>query len=111
MSVEMAPLLASRARTLLADWPQVSCIEGPGSSFYRESFAKVLFCFHVPKVPASLLAALPVGGKLLAPVGGTEGQTLMLYERTAEGVKTSEHGDVVYVADRERPSSAVRVAS
>jgi protein-L-isoaspartate(D-aspartate) O-methyltransferase len=62
---------------------------------------KVVVTFAVASLPASWLAALPEGGRLVAPVGAREGdQRLSLFRREEGRVVETDHGAVRYVKNR-----------
>ncbi len=101
LSVEIDETLASLAHGHLERWPWANVEAGPAS--WRPGFDKVIFCFAVKQVDPIFLDGLPVGGRLLAPVVDGQGrQTLTCWQRDAEGVRRSEHGEVEYVLDRAR---------
>lgn len=61
-------------------------------------FDKVLITAATAKVPELLLNQLKTGGRLVAPVGGSDSQTMTLVEKTGENkYKSSEHGYFVFV--------------
>jgi protein-L-isoaspartate(D-aspartate) O-methyltransferase len=62
---------------------------------------KVAVTFALAALPAAWLAALPEGGRLVAPVGaGESDQRLVLYRREQGRVVETDHGAVRYVRNR-----------
>jgi protein-L-isoaspartate(D-aspartate) O-methyltransferase len=79
IAVEIDERVAERARQALAPWPQVTVIEGDGS---RGPFAPVdviVASAGATHPPASWLAALNPGGKLLFPLTPDHGTGAMAY--------------------------------
>ncbi|MEZ4223989.1 MAG: cobalamin-dependent protein [Polyangiaceae bacterium] len=99
-AVEWDAALAARAQTNLHDLTHVRfhCGDAHDTTLW-DGANKVSLGFAVQHVPASFLDALPVGGRLVAPVGG-DPQVLELYERTESGIERRELGKVRYVPDR-----------
>lgn len=87
-SVERIRALAERARRRLAslDVTNVTLRTGDGSAGWPEAapFDVILVGAAAPDVPGPLRQQLRVGGRLLVPVGGDEGQTLIRVVRDGE---------------------------
>ena len=100
-SVEIDARLVSRARVNLAGLPQVqvSCADAHDAASWGPA-EKVTVGFAITRIPQDWIEALEVGGKLVAPVGSSDMQTLTLVERGESGVQVKQLGRVVYVPDR-----------
>ena len=62
---------------------------------------KVVVTFAVETLPEAWVAALPEGGRLVAPVGGRDrDQRLVLVRREGGAVTSTDHGAVRYVKNR-----------
>jgi protein-L-isoaspartate(D-aspartate) O-methyltransferase len=88
VSIERIPELAARARAALdeAGYPGVEVLLGDGSlgAPERAPFDAIAVAAAAPRVPASLLAQLGPGGRLVMPLGGAGGQRLTLVERDGD---------------------------
>ncbi|NJK85058.1 MAG: protein-L-isoaspartate(D-aspartate) O-methyltransferase [Bacteroidales bacterium] len=63
-------------------------------------FDRILITAAIPEVPVNLFDQLLIGGKLVAPVGSPQSQTMTLYEKINENeVKKTEHGHFVFCSD------------
>lgn len=61
-------------------------------------FDKILITAAPEKIPEKLLQQLRVGGWMVAPVGGRDGQKMTVIQRVSEDeFKESEHGDFIFV--------------
>jgi protein-L-isoaspartate O-methyltransferase len=60
----------------------------------------VAITYAIETPPAEMLAVLPEGGRLVAPVGSEEGQNLVRWSREGGALQQSVHGAVRYVAER-----------
>ena len=61
-------------------------------------FDGIIITAAVPEAPQELLKQLKIGGRMVAPVGGADCQTMTVVERTANDVfEYSEHGAFVFV--------------
>lgn len=61
-------------------------------------FEKILITAGAPKIPEDLLKQLKIGGRMVVPVGGGEGQIMVTVDRIAENeFKESEHGYFSFV--------------
>jgi protein-L-isoaspartate(D-aspartate) O-methyltransferase len=100
-SIERLPRLAERARKLLESlgsanvWIRV----GNGALGWPDEapFDRILVAAAGPHVPPPLVDQLGEGGRLVAPVGDAESQTLTLVERRSGDVHTRAVGDCRFV--------------
>lgn len=61
-------------------------------------FDKILVTAAPEKIPRKLIYQLRIGGWMVAPIGGREGQQMMVIKRTGkERFIESEHGDFIFV--------------
>ncbi len=61
-------------------------------------FDKIIVTAAAPEVPEKLLQQLKPGGRLVIPVGESNGQRMLLVEKTGEdSYKKTEHGAFVFV--------------
>jgi protein-L-isoaspartate(D-aspartate) O-methyltransferase len=92
-SVERLPRLADRARRLVESmgYTTVWIRVGNGALGWRDEapFDRILVAAAGPSVPAPLIDQLGEGGRLVAPVGDAESQTLTLVERRGGGEVTT----------------------
>ena len=92
-SVERLPRLADRARRLVESmgYTNVWIRVGNGALGWRDEapFDRILVAAAGPSVPAPLIDQLGEGGRLVAPVGDAESQTLTLVERRGGGEVTT----------------------
>jgi protein-L-isoaspartate(D-aspartate) O-methyltransferase len=102
LSIEIDKTLATRAARLLAQYPNVTTMQGDAGQLvsWWASFPKVTVTFAVPRLQPAWLDALPEGGKLVAPVGSTDAQRLVSVSRQGGELVWSDHGAVRYVPDR-----------
>ncbi len=117
-TVEAEPRLVAAARRKLANLPNVQVLQAEADfAQLAQGCNKVLFTFAIAESPHDLLAALPVGAVVVAPLGQTDqtdqtDQVLTRWQRDENGWHASEHGPVRYVADRSAAAtSACRSAS
>jgi len=93
-SVERIPGLALRARRVLTQIGAfaVSVRPGDGGKGWPEEapFQGILMTAAAPEVPRLLLEQLEVGGRLVAPVGQGDGQSLRRVVRTSADTWTEE---------------------
>jgi protein-L-isoaspartate(D-aspartate) O-methyltransferase len=100
-SIERLPRLAERARKLLESlghanvWSRV----GNGALGWPDEapFDRILVAAAGPSVPPPLVEQLAEGGRLVAPVGEEENQTLTLVERRGGEVRTRAMGECRFV--------------
>lgn len=103
LSLELTASLEPLAQKNLAGYPQTTFAIGDAHDVARWRGAnKIYAAFAVATLPESWLAALPIGGRLVAPVAhpDEEGQQLTLFIKTEGGVERRELGRVMYVPDR-----------
>jgi protein-L-isoaspartate(D-aspartate) O-methyltransferase len=99
-SVERLPDLAEQARKRLVELGlEVHLRIGDGAQGWPEHapYQAILVTAAPQHVPRELLQQLDLGGRLVVPEGGREGQVLRVYRRTKEGFEVSDHGAVVFV--------------
>ena len=86
-TVEFVPELAERAKSILADYENVSVHFGDGSLGWPDAapYDAILVAAAAPKAPNDLLEQLTKGGRLVIPVGGRSLQNLEVWTR--EGSK------------------------
>jgi protein-L-isoaspartate(D-aspartate) O-methyltransferase len=88
-TIERHAQLAELARESLAaaGYPRVHVHVGDGTLGLREHapFGAIAVAAAAPDVPRSLYEQLEPGGRLVVPVGGREGQDLLLVVRSPEG--------------------------
>ncbi|MBN2520197.1 MAG: protein-L-isoaspartate(D-aspartate) O-methyltransferase [Bacteroidales bacterium] len=61
-------------------------------------FDKIIITASTSKIPENLLKQLKIGGRLVAPVGGSRTQIMMLIEKTGENeYKKTKHGYFSFV--------------
>ncbi len=103
LSIEFDPDLAAAAVANLARYPQARVLAANAHDVAAWGDAQRVYAgFAVEQMPQAWLDALPDGAVLVAPVGAPSDQTLMRYERTAQGVIQQALGAVRYVPDRSR---------
>jgi protein-L-isoaspartate(D-aspartate) O-methyltransferase len=87
--IERHPELVARARETLRaiGFTQPLLYEGDGARGLPEHapFDRILISAAAPGIPDALLAELGEGGRLVAPVGAAEAQTLVTCERDDKG--------------------------
>ncbi len=99
-SIERLPELAEKARQRLAELGLVVHLRvGDGARGWPEHapYRAILVTAAPSHVPPELLEQLDLGGRLVVPEGGREGQVLRVYRRTEEGFEVSDHGAVLFV--------------
>jgi protein-L-isoaspartate(D-aspartate) O-methyltransferase len=100
-SIERLPRLAERARKLLEalGYANVWVRVGNGALGWPDEapFDRILVAAAGPSVPPPLVDQLAEGGRLVAPVGDAESQTLTLMERRAGEIRTHAVGDCRFV--------------
>jgi protein-L-isoaspartate(D-aspartate) O-methyltransferase len=107
ISIELEPSLAERACRLLAQRSNVRVVCASAHDCGLWGGARKVSCgFSIERLPDAWLAALADGGRLVAPIGGAERQTLTLFEKRGGHVSSRPIGAVRYVADRTQRASA-----
>lgn len=100
-TIERQKELFLNAKALLEDlgyYPH--CIYGDGYKGLPgyAPYDRILVTAGAPEIPQALVEQLAVGGRMVVPVGDSNGQTMMLIEKDDNGaVKKSEHGSFVFV--------------
>ncbi len=88
-SIERVPALFDRAREMLKKLGvrNVSLLLGDGTLGWREyaPFDAIVVSAGAPELPPALAEQLGPGGRLVAPVGARDEQTLNVYERQGNG--------------------------
>ena len=112
-SIEIDPILHERAARLLADpsvrgGAPITLLLGDGRDLARGVAARaasspeplrVAVTYAIPRPPDEVLASLPEGGRLVAPVGEGD-QMLVRWTREGGALRQVVHGPVRYVAER-----------
>jgi protein-L-isoaspartate(D-aspartate) O-methyltransferase len=93
-SVERLRELSARARTVLdaLRLTNVALLVGDGTVGWSRyaPYDAILVSAASPGVPQALLDQLAPGGRLLIPVGDRDEQTLKLFEKTPDGIRSSD---------------------
>ena len=101
ISVELVPVLAQQARTLLRELDHRNVtVEQAGPTLGCPSlgpFDAIIVAAASPKLPESLVSQLAVGGRLVIPVGTLEQQELVQAIRTDEGLSVHMLGPCRFV--------------
>lgn len=101
IAVELIPGLAQRALLVLAElnYSIVSLHLAREELGWPDDapYDAIVVSAAAPRVPVSLVDQLAEGGRLLIPVGGREGQDLLLVEKTAAGVTVTRKGGCGFV--------------
>jgi len=122
VSLEIDPLLAARARRLIslleddAEPGRITLFEGNAHLIAPSLLRsipeprppiRVAVTYALPAVPEELIAVLPEGGRLVAPLMSSSDPTLspgeqqlLRWEKRGGEVRTSAHGAVRYVTER-----------
>jgi protein-L-isoaspartate(D-aspartate) O-methyltransferase len=107
-SIEIVPELAERARGTLDElgYRNVTVRHGNGYAGWPDAapFDKIIVTAAPEEMPAALVEQLAVGGLLVAPVGGSFGQTMTIVRKTADGVTTQQTIAVTFVPMVGKPS-------
>ncbi|MCA9597144.1 MAG: radical SAM protein [Myxococcales bacterium] len=102
LAIELSPDLAERARQNV---PRATVLTASAhDTKLWGGRPKVFAGFAVQSLPEAWLAALPVGGELVVPVGSADSQKLVHVRRLADGHELTELGSVRYVPDRRPPA-------
>ncbi len=91
---ELARRAIERLRPFGLDHVKIQAFDGTVGWSDVGPFDRVLITAAAPKVPEPLLDQLKEGGKLVVPEGSRGGQRLVLYQKTAEGLR-KETGEAV----------------
>jgi protein-L-isoaspartate(D-aspartate) O-methyltransferase len=100
-SVEKVRSLARKAREVLdkLEYHNIAIHVGDGTIGWSEHapYDAVIVAAGAPEVPTPLLDQLPIGGRLVIPVGDEQTQTLMRITRSASGFAEEELGECKFV--------------
>ena len=100
-SLERVPELAHAAIRRLRELEllnvKIQAFDGSVGWSEAAPFDRILVTAAAPRVPAPLLEQLRVGGKLLVPEGERAAQRLVLYTKTARGVRRRAGEEVAFV--------------
>ena len=100
-SVERIEALVPRAQERLAAMKlrNITLRYGDGYAGWPEKapFDGILVTAAPPEIPAALMDQLAVGGRLIAPVGTAESQSLQVIDRTENGLTETIHERVHFV--------------
>jgi protein-L-isoaspartate(D-aspartate) O-methyltransferase len=104
-TIEIVPELARSARENLSrlGYANITVRAGDGFAGWpeRAPFECILLTAAPPEIPGTLVAQLARGGRLVAPVGPTRFQELVLLEKDLDGrIRRSTHGGVRFVPMR-----------
>ncbi len=106
LSIELHRELAAAARRHLAAYPQAEVLTADAHETTAwQGMNKVYVAFALERLDESWLEALGTPGRLVAPLGNEQGQTLTLIEKTSTGIERTELGPVRYVLDRSAAGS------
>jgi protein-L-isoaspartate(D-aspartate) O-methyltransferase len=105
VSIELEPSLAGMARENLARYPQATFVSGDAHDVTTwDGAEKIYVAFALASLPRAWLEALPVGARIVVPIGSAGAQVMTRFDKTKQGVTTTELGSVRYVGDRSRAS-------
>lgn len=91
-------LTAQKMLTSLGYKPQMFFGDGYEGQQAYSPFDKIIVTAAAPEIPEKLLEQLKVGGRLIMPVGESQGQKMILVEKTGEAsYNKTEHGAFVFV--------------
>ncbi len=107
-TIELEPELArmSAATLQLLGYSNVTVRQGDGYLGWPEHapFDRIIVTAAPPQMPQRLIAQLARGGRLVAPVGGSADQELVVLEKLPDGgVRTTTAGAVIFVPMRPAP--------
>ena len=101
ITVELIPVLANRACTLLQELEYKNVeVELAGSTLgspERGLFDAIVVAAAAPRLPEALVSQLAVGGRLVIPVGTLDQQELVQVHRTDEGLSVRMLGPCRFV--------------
>lgn len=90
-TIEIVPEIAKEAAKTLSDLHFKNVFTRTGDGFLgwpeEAPFDAILVMASAPSVPAPLLDQLAMDGRLVMPVGSADQQSLVLYRKTAGGLK------------------------
>jgi len=100
-SIERQKLLYDKTRILLRELaynPKLFFGDGYKGLPTFAPFDKIIITAGAPDIPKDLLLQLKVGGLMVIPVGGEEGQKMIRIKKISESeLEQSEHGDFAFV--------------
>lgn len=100
-SVERVRALSRKARKLLdrLGYQNIALHVGDGTIGWSEHapYDAILVAAAAPSAPKPLLDQLAPGGRLVIPVGDEQGQILVRFTRTLQGLKREELGECKFV--------------
>ncbi len=100
-SIERLPALATRARQVLEELGYTNAVIRIGDGTYgwpdEAPFDRILIAAGAPAVPAPLFQQLAEGGRLVAPIGEAQSQTLHVVEKVDGEMRTSTDCGCVFV--------------
>ncbi|MFO7561512.1 MAG: protein-L-isoaspartate(D-aspartate) O-methyltransferase [Enhygromyxa sp.] len=99
-SIERIAPIHERTAALLAELGYaIELRHGDGYAGWPEAapFAAILLTAAPPLLPEALVEQLQIGGRLVAPVGGRGGQSLLVVEQTEQGPRERRILDVAFV--------------
>ncbi len=100
-SIERVPALAMRARAVLEGlgYTNIWIRVGNGTLGWPDEapFDRIIVTAGGPGVPPPLWDQLARGGRMVLPVGDAANQTLTLVENVAGTMRTTPHGDCMFV--------------
>ena len=98
-TIEFVAELATRAKKLLSDYPNIFCYFGDGSLGWEEAspYDAIIVTAAAPKAPQDLLNQLKDGGRLVIPVGKKGYQVLEVWTRHGDDFDCDEVIEVAFV--------------
>ena len=101
VTIERIPEVARRARENLrsAGVNNVEVVIADGTEGYAPSapYNAIIVTAATPDIPQPLIEQLADGGRLVAPTGGRDLQTLVKLVKSGDSISRSSHGGVVFV--------------
>ena len=101
VATELIPELTERARRVLQElgYKNVRVYQSGEALGWPEEapYDAIVVAAASPRIPQSLVDQLAEGGRLVIPVGGREGQELILAERRPEGLTVARRGGCRFV--------------
>ena len=101
VTIERIPEVARTARENLraAGISNVEVVVADGTEGYAQSapYNAIIVTAATPDIPKPLIEQLADGGRLVAPTGGRDLQTLVKLVKSGETITRSSHGGVVFV--------------
>ena len=107
-TIELEPDLVrlSAATFQILGYSNITVRQGDGYLGWPQHapFHRIILTAAPPQIPARLIEQLARGGRLVAPVGGSTEQELILLEKLADGTtRTTQAGAVIFVPMRPAP--------